>query len=51
MYLTILTLDGLVFYLYDPEVGGWHELSVYRKSGLEDYLSSNLSIEGTQYNE
>ncbi|PXF47633.1 hypothetical protein BWQ96_02612 [Gracilariopsis chorda] len=48
-YLTISTPDGLIFYLYGPEVGRRHDMTVMRRSDIESNMESSLVIEGTQY--
>lgn len=48
-YQTIATPDGIIFSLYDPEVGRWHDLTVLKKSGLSDDLKNYLKFSGEQF--
>lgn len=48
-YLTITTPDGLVIYMYGPEEGRRHDVTLYRKSGLDNFMQQFLLIHGTKY--
>lgn len=49
IYQTITTPDGLMFYMYGPEVGRRHDMTLYRQSGIGDELAAVLLIDGKQY--
>ena len=49
IYKTITTPDGLMFYLYGPEVGRGHDMTLYRESGLDVSLQQNMVVDGKQY--
>lgn len=49
IYQTVTTPDGLIFYLYGPEVGRRHDTTLLRKSGLEERLQAILLIDGRQF--
>ena len=49
IYQTITTPDGLKFYLYGPEVGRSHDMTLYRQSGTGDVLEEVLLVNGKQY--
>lgn len=49
VYQTITTSDGLISNMYGPEVGRQHDLTLYRKSGLNRALQEALLIDGIQY--
>jgi len=49
IYQTVTTPDGLMFYLYGPEVGRRHDMTLYRQSNLDSALQEGLSIDGKQY--
>lgn len=37
-YQIVITPDGLVLHMYGPEVGKWHDISLYRKSNMDAVL-------------
>ena len=49
IYQTITTPDGLMFYLYGPEVGRRHDMTLYKESNLEADLQENMIVDRTQY--
>lgn len=49
VYLTVSTPDGLVLYLYGPEVGRRHDMTLYRQSGVDDQLRETLLIDAQQF--
>ena len=49
IYQTVTTPDGLMFYLYGPEVGRRHDMTLYRESGLDVSLQQNMVVDGKQY--
>lgn len=38
-----------MFYLHGPNVGRRHDITLYRQSGLDEFLSQHLSIDGEHY--
>ena len=38
MYQTVTTPDGLLFYMYGPEVERRHDMTLYRECGLDGIL-------------
>lgn len=42
------TPDGLLFYIYGPEVGQRHDMTLYRESGLDGILNQRST--GEEYN-
>lgn len=48
-YLTITTPDGIVLYMYGPEEGRRHDITLYRKSGLDEAMLQSLLVDDTQY--
>lgn len=49
IYQNVTTPDGLMFYMYGPEVGRRHDMTLYRESGLGEVLEAVLVINGKQY--
>lgn len=49
IYQTITTPDGLMFFMYGPEVGRRHDMTLYRDSGIGEALENVLLIDGKQY--
>lgn len=49
IYQTVKTPDGLLFYMYGPEVGRRHDMTLYRERNLGAVLQVVLVINGTQY--
>lgn len=49
IYQTVTTPDGLLFYLFGPEVGRRHDMTLYRESGLGTVLEEGMVIDGKQY--
>ena len=49
IYQTVTTPDGLLFYMYGPEVGRRHDMTLYRESGLDGILQSTFNNGGVQY--
>lgn len=49
VYLTITTPDGLILYMYGPEEGRRHDMTLYRKSNLDEVMQHSLMIEGEQF--
>jgi len=45
IYQTITTPDGLVFHVYGPEEGRRHDLTLYRKSNMDQLLQNHLLID------
>lgn len=45
-YLTMTIPDGLILYLYGPEVGRRHNMTVYRESWLDEVLHEKVTING-----
>jgi len=48
-YQTITKPDGLVFHVYGPEEGRRHDLTLYRKRGMDTLRQQHLSLDNTQY--
>ena len=49
IYQTITTPDGLMFCLYDPEVGHRNDMNLYWESGLDQQLQNNMIVDRKQY--
>ena len=49
LYQTITTPDGLVFHLYRPVEGRRHDMTLYRRSTMEELLQNSLWTGGKQY--
>ena len=49
IYQTVTTPDGLLFYMYGPEMGRRHDMMLYRESGMDGILQSTFHIGGGQY--
>lgn len=49
IYQTVTTPDGLMFYMYGPEVGRRHDMTLYRESRLGEVLETVLVIDGKQF--
>lgn len=49
IYQTVTTPDGLMLYMYGPEVGRRHDLTLYRESRPGEVLETILSIDGKQF--
>lgn len=48
IYQTVTTPDGLIFYLYGPEIRRRHDISLYRQSELDGSLEETQNINGRQ---
>lgn len=48
-YIKITTPDGLIMYLFGPEIGRSHDMIMYTESGLDKLLQGALVIEHQQY--
>lgn len=48
IYQTVTTSDGLMYYMYGPEVGRWHDMTLYQVSGLGNVLEVVLAISDKQ---
>lgn len=49
LYLAITTPDGLILYMYGPEEGLRHDITLYRKSNLDVIMEQGFMIAGDQY--
>ena len=49
IYQTVTTPDGLMFYLYGPEVDLRQDMTLFRESGLGNVLKQVLVINGKKY--
>lgn len=49
IYQTMTTPDGLMFYMYGPEVGRRHDMTLYRESRLGEVLEAVMVIDGKQF--
>lgn len=49
IYKAITTPDGVMFYMYGPEVGRRHDMTLYRESGIGPTLEEGIFINGKQY--
>lgn len=47
--LTDKTPDGLILYVYGPEVGRRHDITLYRQSGLDEELQQQSIINGVKF--
>jgi len=43
IYQTVTTPDGLMFYLYGPEVGCRHDMTLYRQRNLDSDLQGGFA--------
>ena len=49
IFQTVRTPDGLVFYMFGPEVGRRHDMTLFRQSGFNEELQSHLMVGGMHY--
>lgn len=49
LYLTVTAPDGLILFLYAPNVGRRYDMTLYRQSGLDQEPQQNSVISGTQH--
>ena len=47
-FQTVSTPDGLPFHLFGPLEGRRHDMTLHRRSGIDDMLSTRLSIDFVQ---
>lgn len=48
-YMYITTDDGIFLYMYGPQESRRHEITLYRRSGIDEDLQQSLLIAGKQY--
>lgn len=46
---SVTSPDGLVFHMFGPMEGRRHDITLFRKSGLEDVLEAEFEVEGRQF--
>lgn len=49
IYQSTTMPDGLMFYMYGPEMGKRHDMMPYRENGLGKILKTVLAINSKQY--
>lgn len=49
IYQSITTPYGLIFHIYGPDVRGRHETTLYRNSGMDQFLQLHLLVDGVRY--
>lgn len=45
----VSTPDGLVYHMFGPEEGRRHDMTLFRRSGIEEHLASSLLVGGRQF--
>lgn len=49
IFQRVSTPDGLLYCIYGPDVGWWHDLTLLGNSGLEEQLSESILISGRPF--